>query len=148
MYNNVDIVCITETHLHDEILESEIQIDGFRIFRQDRNLKLDGSVRETSGGGGSIIYVRDNIIASRVLAFNRAPDSVAVKIDTSDGQVCVACIYRSPALNYQQNELLRNCIMGICDEKNDYETILLGDFNLPNVSWDTGVLNAKVSSNN
>jgi hypothetical protein len=148
MYNNVDIVCITETHLHDEILESEIQIDGFRIFRQDRNLKLDGSVRETSGGGGSIIYVRDNIIASRVLAFNRAPDSVAVKIDTSDGQVCVACIYRSPALNYQQNELLRNCIMGICDEKNDYETILLGDFNLPNVSWDTGVLNAKVSSTN
>ena len=50
-YNNINvrnhIICITESWLSSEILESEIAIPGFQIVRLDRNRH----------GGGVLIYV-------------------------------------------------------------------------------------------
>ena len=43
-----DIICVVETWLHEDILDSEISIEGFSIMRLDR----------TRHGGGVIVYVK------------------------------------------------------------------------------------------
>ena len=52
--------------------------------------------------------------------------------------ICIACVYRSTSLSDNLNSQLTDCISSICKETNDYETILTGDFNLPDVSWENG----------
>ena len=61
---DVDIVCVTESHYHDELLEAEITLPDYNAFRGDRNFKLDRSNRnadECCDGGGSVIYVKHSI---------------------------------------------------------------------------------------
>ena len=56
-------------------------------------------------------------------------------------------IYKSPLLNVYQNNILLTSIKNICDEGNDNETILIGDFNLPNVLWESGSTKAGFTNN-
>ena len=71
---------------------------------------------------------------------NVAPDSLAIEVDSSIGKFCIACVYRSPNLNSILNSALLTCINDICNESNSFETVLLGDINLPDISWETGSL--------
>ena len=68
----------------------------------------------------------------------RAPDSLALEIDSNKGRFCLACIYRSPNLSIHLNKVSISSIKDICKASNTYETILVGDFNLADVSWETG----------
>ena len=68
-----DIICITESHLNSAIDNNELSIDNYTIFQQDRNFKIkqvtqdalysadgvDSSDISVSGGGGSLIYVKN-----------------------------------------------------------------------------------------
>ena len=58
----------------------------------------------------------------------------------------VVCIYRSASLNSEQNSLLLRAVN--CLLESDTETMIVGDFNLPNISWISGVLNAPLDSRN
>ena len=95
----------------------------------------------------NIIYVKSYINVRKEAALANAPDSLAVMIDTAVGNLCIACIYRSNSLNTIQNSNLISCLQSICSIDNDFETILIGDFNLPDVSWDTGCVNGGVVGN-
>ena len=101
----VDLVCITETHFSEEILDAEINLTGFTAFRGDRNFKLDRTrckADEFSGGGGSVIYVRNNI---KVVDKSHCTtlDSTSLVLETDIGKVLIGCFYRSPSLNEEQN---------------------------------------------
>ena len=154
IYKNIDIICITETHFNKNILDSEISINGYRFFRKDRNFDIhdvgiDNLKDEISGGGGSIIYFKDTLDVTLVQSFyNKAPDSLAIEIDSSIGKFCIACVYRSPNLNDLLNSVLLSCIKDICNESNAFETALIGDLNLPDISWETGSLKTGNSSTN
>ena len=142
-----DIVFINETHFNDDILDAEIAIDGYMIFRKDRDFSINNDCRSdhTSNGGGSIIYVKCSVNASKVDSFI-APDSVAVEIETSIGKVNLACIYRSQSLNVTQNNCMLQAMAHLSNQNE--ESIIVGDFNLPNVSWVTGTVDAPWSTTN
>ena len=148
MYKSIEVICVTETHFSSDILDAEIYIEGFSMFRKDRDFRIDNSTANISGGGGSIIYVKTCCNASLENSFLKAPDSLAVNINTSGGLIGICCIYRSTSLNLEQNNALISCIKSICSKRNDFETLLLGDFNLPNVSWETGSINSNIASKN
>ena len=143
---DIDIICLNETHFDSDILDAEIHLDGYMMFRKDRNFKLDNSDSNISGGGGSIIYTKSYLDAALCQSFGAAPDSLAINIVTSGGVVCIACVYRSSSLNMEQNKVLLSCLHNICDESNDFETILMGDFNLSKVSWEIGSIVGSVGS--
>ena len=147
---DIDIICITETHFSHDIDDAELQIDGYAFYRGDRDFNLynSGIDNSVSDGGGSIIYYKNYIQAKENDICKNAPDSVAIDIDTRIGKVCIACIYRSTSLSTHYNSVLLNCINVICKETNDFETLLIGDFNLPDVSWENGNVNGVVSSEN
>ena len=54
------------------------------------------------------------------------------------GQFCIVCIYRSPNLTTPMNNILLSSIKDICKTSNKFEMVVVGDFNLPDVSWDIG----------
>ena len=135
-----DIICITETHFSKEILDAEICIDGYALFRQDRNFSVTNeNGNNVSGGGGSVIYAKDGLKATKIDWFI-APDSVAIEFETSIGYVNVVCIYRSMSLSPTQNNMLTDMIHRISSFNT--ESLIFGDFNLPNVSWVYGTLDA------
>ena len=47
-----DIVCINETHFNNEIIDAEISIPGFKIFRKDRDFTVNEEVGESSVSSG------------------------------------------------------------------------------------------------
>ena len=146
----VDIICITKTHLSEEITVAELQIEGYSFHRGDRKISLHTEVinEDISEGRGSIIYFRNHINAQRNLIFENAPDSVEIDMKTKFGIICIACVYRSTSLSENLNSQLIDCISSIYKETNDYATILTGDFNLPDVSWENGNVIGVLSSEN
>ena len=62
-HQNVEFVFITETHLNKDILDAELQIDGYSFIRNDRNFQIEisDSDQSMSAGGGSMIYYKNNI---------------------------------------------------------------------------------------
>ena len=123
-----------------------MSICGYKFYRKDRNFDInendiiDDSVdnKDISNGGGSIIYYKENLHVKLIESFyNKAPDSLAIEIDSNIGKFCLACIYRSPNLSSSMNSVLLSCIKDICNESNLFETFIVGDFNLPDISWET-----------
>ena len=80
-------------------MDAEIEIEGYKIFSKDRNFNIKNndiatknSGADYSSGGGSIIYYRNDINAKIVKDFSeRAPDSLAIELDSNIGQFCIAC---------------------------------------------------------
>ena len=146
VYDAINVLCITEIHLKKSVLDTEIEIEGYIFFRKDRNFNIKNNDIATknsgvdySSGGGSIIYYRNDINAKIVEDFSEcAPDSLAIELDSNKGQFCIACIYRSPNLTTPMNTILLSSIKDICKTSNKFEMVIVGDFNLPDVSWDTG----------
>ena len=149
IHDNIEFLFIAETHLNKDILDAELQISGYSFVRRDRNYDINSDCSDiVSSGGGSMIYYKNYININVVEFFDKAPDSLAISVSTSGGIVCLGCIYRSPSLSYSQNDKLLECINSICHESNEFETILIGDFNLPNVSWENGIVKTPKGSNN
>ena len=109
----------------------------FNIKNNDIATKNSGV--DYSSGGGSIIYYRNDINTKIVKDFSEhVPDSLAIELDSNVGQFCIACIYRSLNLTTPINNILLSSIKDIYKTSYTFERVVVGDFNLPDVSWDTG----------
>ena len=134
------------------ILDAEIHIDGYNFYRGDRNFALDKSKsksNDVSEGGGCIIYYKSQL-ADKISLDEcfKAPDSLAINMNTGSGKVKLCCIYRSQSLNIMQNHTLLTSVKNASDISNEHETIMFGDFNLPDVNWVTGSVIAPENSKN
>ena len=134
------LLCVTETMFQPSMFDAELNIPNFKLFRQDRL---------NSEGGGSCIYVHKSISrVSRCVNFN-IPDCIAVSIDLDTIKLIIIILYRSPSL------LFCDCIK-IIDQltvflnslSNDSEIIIVGDLNLPNVSWNDGIVKCPINTVN
>ena len=84
---SIDIICITETWLHDSILNTEIFSHNYTIYRRDRG----------SRGGGIVIAISDNL-TSKIVLCHISLESIAVEIDISP-KTLIVCMYGSPFLS-------------------------------------------------
>ena len=160
-----DIICIAETRFDKSIEDAEVSIQGFNHFRGDRNFKVckvgqrsgqaaaEGVVSgsdcsgSASGGGGSIIYVRDYLRPILIKEFN-APDSLALSIQTDIGDLIIACVYRTQALTDAQNRHLIGSIKNLSKVNSEAEVIVVGDLNLPDVCWVSGTVEGPIGTSN
>ena len=138
-YNgNVKIICVTETMFDSDIERAEIDIPNFTPFRKDRQTGKEG--------GGSCIYVHDSIHVTELKSFS-CSDSVAVFVETDPYPFVLVCVYRSQSLSSEKNFEIIEEINKI-NVKEGHELVVLGDFNLPNVSWNTGTVNCPTGTKN
>jgi len=86
--NKPSIVCLTETWLCSDILDSELHIPNYSIVRQDRNRH----------GGGVAIYV-NNALSFKVLLCGPSDlELIVISLQSSGhGNLCVGVFYRPPS---------------------------------------------------
>ena len=85
LYNS-DYMCITESHLRDDVFDAEIHIKGFNLYRQDR---------KNRNQGGVLIYVKDTIISNSLLSSSNEFCEVIVLEFPQEKQLLIN-VYRPP----------------------------------------------------
>ena len=119
---NAQIICLTESHLNIEILDAEINMSGFIIFRADRLLTTKGGV---------IVYINKEIAASaKILKSGSIGLIEYICIYLLEFNLMVITMYRSPD---SDSGSLRTAIEEIDEAISSispmYPTIILnGDF--------------------
>ena len=56
--SELDTVAITESWANSSVMDAELALDGFRMFRKDRERDVEQK------GGGVLLYIKNNIVVS------------------------------------------------------------------------------------
>ena len=102
---------------------------NYEIVRKDRQI--------LATGGGVCILIDASTEFSRTTIDEKYISIEIIAIDViinPTTQYRVACFYRPPDSNLIYLNLLCECITNLCDSP--WPTILVGDLNLPDISWD------------
>ena len=84
--HNSIAIALTESHLSSEIEDSEINIEGWSLFRGDRSNR---------NCGGSIIYIKERLPVSNKLSFSNDYCDISA-LYLSDRNVAIVSLYRPP----------------------------------------------------
>ncbi len=117
---NIDILCITETWLHTDTANSHLQIDNYKIFRNDRS----------SRGGGTCIYVRDEYTAEQIYQNESHEDVQDVWLKIQIGKtksVIIGALYRHPKGSANSFDYIENMLHTASNQSKSL--YVLGDFN-------------------
>ena len=129
----VDIIAVSETWATGELSDAELSIDGYVLFRRDRE-----SDRLTKGGGVAL-YVKETLKAHLSSNMNNSifNDSIWCDVYVNDSVVVTGVCYRSTSSTADNDEELRSLL-----EKADHESgsrgsqlMVMGDFNYPEISY-------------
>lgn len=128
---NTDIMALTETHLSENVLDAEINMQNYTIYRADR---IDRS------HGGVAMYIKNNLTPTlEVLTkySNKTTEMLAVHIKKLD--LIIINVYRPPNTKMEDFRDLLKKIKVIVNNlpKPTTEVLLMGDFNLPHICWQT-----------
>ena len=87
--NNIDILLLSETKLDQSFPSNMFSMEGFRMFREDRN----------QNGGGLIFYVNENI-ACRVIDLNITDiEVIAIEVNFKNIRWILLGLYKPPSTN-------------------------------------------------
>ena len=126
---NIPFIALTESWLKPEITEAQLTIEGFNIFRCDR---------QKSQHGGVLLYINNNIIIDGTETYD--DDKCEAVVCISKLSSCIfCCLYRPPTappssfngvLKFLEDFIMQH------DPLSKFNLLLFGDFNLPNLKWD------------
>jgi len=107
------------------MIDSELNIDGYSIFRKDRKQVRD------SKGGGVLLYVRDCFNAYYATELNDLQnESLWIKIQMSQTRCMVVGVcYKSPTAKDDEIKLMYEAI----EKSSSCQSLILGDFNCPSI---------------
>ena len=118
MSTNAVIICISQSKLHESVLEPKIQIDNYKILQCDRNRH----------GGGVACYIRNDLSYNILSVFPREIKSVFFEILSPNSKpITVGTIYRP--LNQSNFLEVPNENMNKIDSISN-EIYIFGDFNI------------------
>ena len=121
-HHDVDIMCITETHLLRSMPDSFIDLAGYRVVRND--------TVGTFAKHGVCIYVNSKVKCENVNV--NCPNCAAIHL--TELNVYVVAVYRPPSSSPDSDKCLHEFLNSFCLER---EVVILGDFNLPSLSWES-----------
>lgn len=118
-----DVILLTETWLHNNVLSSEFFGDKYNVYRCDR----------IGTRGGGVLIAVDAKYRSEELPF-KSPitdvDLIAVKVYNSYNSIILINLYIPPSQTTFMYEGLFDCLENYCCNS-DLPTVLTGDFNIP-----------------
>ena len=113
-----DIICITESWLSSDILDSEIAIPGYNVVRNDRN----------QHGGGVIMFISANFVI-KYLPNCTGLEVITVTLHCKNHRVCLQLFYRPPTSPTDVLHVLQNYYLSI-NIAQFSNFIVIGDFNI------------------
>ena len=126
--HELPFVALSETWLKSYISDAQISIPGYNVTRCDRVGRV---------GGGVLLYSRSELAISSVATYD---DGVCQVLSAyfEAANTCIINVYRPPGTSYsgfkKVVEFLNDCVSELDDNVTVY---IVGDFNFPNISWDT-----------
>ena len=115
--HDIDIIGLSETRLDETISDSEVSINGYNIFRNDRDVN----------GGGVAIYVKASLPEPTVKIKNENLELISLEIAPQHAKpFLVVCWYRPPTAD-DAFENLREVLKNL--DRDGNEIILVGDTN-------------------
>lgn len=125
--HNVDIACVSETHL---IARDKIKFNGYTTYRKDRL-----AVRP-SGGVAIILIIKSKIKHQLTyLPATQTLEAVAISITINQSITTIISAYQSPSFQMYINDFEKIL--------NSYQKIILvGDLNCKHTTWNCKSINA------
>ena len=130
---NTIMLALTETHLNPAILDAEVHMEGFQIYRADRSYNRKK--------GGAAIYLRNDFAVDTEVVSSGSNGIVEyLMLHLKSRNIVVMNVYRPPTA--QANDF----IPVINKLKEDFYSlgdptptlVLCGDFNMPRTNWVKG----------
>ena len=122
-----DIFGVSETWLIPGTPKDRVNIDGYKVFRQDRTHKR---------GGGVALYVKNNY-KTKILKTPMdiiVPENIWVEIEIGNKKLVVGVLYKAPNIPYT---IFSHCIEAFIKIYSNYDNvILLGDINIDMLDMD------------
>ncbi|XP_071950945.1 uncharacterized protein [Antedon mediterranea] len=138
--SNLDIVALTETWLNCNVLDSELSVSNYTLFRRDRDTD--------KRGGGILMLVNNKFTCNRVERLESdSTEFMWIEIQLKRRiSLLVGLFYRPP--NATPDVLRRftsSVEIAMLYYKNS-EFLILGDFNLPEINWSSNPYSAPAQS--
>ena len=127
---NPDLVLITETWCRPDITDAFLRLPGYELqtdLRRDRQDTTNGI------GGGLLVYSKQGLNILPVDSNCDFNQHCSFKVLTGPDQVCITLVYRPPSAGVISLDGLVELVNSSAGN-----SILLGDFNLPAIDWETG----------
>ena len=121
-----DVLGLTETHLTDQITDEHLLIDGYKLYRRDR----DGSECKDApkGYGGCLTYVKTSLISVPMTDKynNNNIEAVWVELTSNSQKILIGNLYRHPK-DLAIYEKLQNTLEQILARRKN--VAIVGDLN-------------------
>ena len=136
--HSLPFIALTETWLKSYISDAQLKIPGYEASRCDRDIRI---------GGGVLLYSHSSIPISEQLTYDDHTCQVLFcKFDTI--KTCILLVYRPPNAPLKSFSgvlaFMNKCIREVNDDS--YQFCFLGDFNLPEIQWPSGIVSPGGSS--
>ena len=136
------IIGIVESSSISSILDSEIALDGYNLFRKDK----EGA---DSKGGGVLLYIHKSLNATQYYGLDETEMETSiwcdVKLNEKDN-LLIGLVYRSPNSTKQSGEALRKQLMMANTILHVTHKLIFGDFNYPEIKWSMNLVAAGITS--
>ena len=127
----IPILAITETWLKSYISDAQIKIPNYNSYRSDRS--------DSRKSGGVLLYVHDSIIVTDEIKFDdKICEGIICTIESQS--MIIANIYRPPDATLASFNSILCFLKDYINSKTQlkhYDIIIMGDFNFPNINWET-----------
>ena len=134
---NIPVISICETWLKPFISDAQITIEDYQVYRQDRVKRH---------GGGVLLYIHNTLPVTTSYSFEDSICEAVICYVKSTNSIFIS-IYRPPDAPTQSFENMLNftetSINNLTDEFQP-DIHLMGDFNLPEMSWNQENTNSKL----
>jgi hypothetical protein len=136
---NPQIIAITEVkpkNFRFPIQEEDIMIEGYTMLN---NL--------SSPNRGIALYIDNSLNVTEIPDLNNISDDAIwcnITIPNKNSML-LGCVYRSPNNDAERNNKLNKALISASQQKHK-QHIVVGDFNYPNINWDSMSTSARVES--
>ena len=124
------LISVTETWGKEWIKDGILDLKGYKMYRNDRNGKR---------GGGSILYISDNLDhreCKPLNAQNFESSSWCWLNEEGGKKILVGSIYRSTSSTQTNDTALLELLNKANEIAGDNRVLIMGDFNVPNIDWE------------
>ena len=116
---NPDVVCLVETWLCSDILDSEVFIPNYSIVRLDRSRH----------GGGVAMYIHDSVAYNVLLCGPAGLELIVVSLLRNNFKLCLSVFYRPPSSHSSIFDTMCDTLFSI-NHSYFSNLVILGDFNV------------------
>ena len=124
-----DIIGITESWAKEDILDNELAIDGYTMFRKDRQNQNERG----HGAGGVVLYVKTDIksVERKDISNDKFKECLWCEIESGTKKLLIGVCYRPPGVDENTDNGLCELINRVSKES----VVIMGDFNY-HINWE------------